>query len=84
MQIVIEPTSNIVLIEGVPCRQWEGVTDNGVPCSVFTRLILVPREEAQTEFKDTPLEHLPKTPRMSNGNLQPGVESQKSVSGGLM
>lgn len=76
MQIVIEPTSDIVLIDGVPCRKWEGVTDGGIPCTVFTRMILVPREEAQREFKDTP--------HMSNGNIQPGVESQQSVSGGLM
>jgi len=83
MKITIEATSTITLIVGVPCRKWNGVTDSGLECSVFTRLILVPKESVK-ELEGSPLEYLPRPPKMSNGNIQPGVESVPQVSNGLM
>jgi hypothetical protein len=83
MKITIEATSTITLIEGVPCRKWTGVTDTGIECSVFTRLILVPIESV-TDLDGSPLEYLPRPPKLSNGNIQPGVESVPQVSNGLM
>lgn len=38
MQIHMEPTSTITIVNGAPCRLWLGVTEDGTPvhCHVAT------------------------------------------------
>lgn len=35
MKLTIAPTPFIVTLNGAPCRQWEGTSDNGTPVVVF-------------------------------------------------
>jgi hypothetical protein len=39
MKLTIEPTGTIEKIDGVPCRLWEGVTDQGVPVKAWVRTV---------------------------------------------
>ena len=40
MRIQIEPTENIVELDGIPCRAWNGVTDAGIGVVVFVHRIV--------------------------------------------
>jgi hypothetical protein len=47
MKIIIENTSKIVDLNGVPARIWEGETESGVPVTCFvTRIIPRTHDEA--------------------------------------
>lgn len=35
LDILMEPTDQLVQLDGVLCRVWYGMTDTGVPCVVF-------------------------------------------------
>ncbi len=50
MKITIEPTDQIVVVEGIPVRVWSGVTDRGTKCAVFVALIGVD-DAAAPEFE---------------------------------
>lgn len=39
MKLTIEPTATIQMIDGVPCRRWEGATDKDVPVHVWVRCV---------------------------------------------
>ena len=39
MKIQMEPTENVVSIDGVECRIWNAVTDSNVQCFVFVHRI---------------------------------------------
>jgi hypothetical protein len=39
MKLTISPTTVIELIEGVPCRRWEGVSDAGTPVHAWVRML---------------------------------------------
>jgi hypothetical protein len=39
VKIAIEPTRQIVEVDGCECRVWKGTTDDGTPCSVFVAVI---------------------------------------------
>jgi hypothetical protein len=49
--IAIEPTAQIVVVNGVPSRRWLGTTGEGIPCDVFVALIRVAREEDHEPFQ---------------------------------
>ena len=51
MQITIEPNPELTHVDGAPVRRWSGVTDNGVPCDVYVRLIRVHEDQTQTQFE---------------------------------
>lgn len=51
MQITIEPTPELTHVDGAPVRRWSGVTDTGVPCDVYVRLIRVHDGQPQTQFE---------------------------------
>lgn len=50
MTLTITNTGQLILIDGVPCRLWEG-TFGGVPVHVFVHRIAVPNEADQAAFK---------------------------------
>lgn len=50
MMITMQPTSEIVLVEGVPTRRWLGVTDHGIACDVFVRILRVGCDEDCSAF----------------------------------
>jgi hypothetical protein len=56
MKITIEPTQQIVTVDGFECRRWAGVTDQGSRCDVFVRRIRVANTEDQTAFERELLE----------------------------
>jgi hypothetical protein len=39
MRILIESTAELVTLEGVPCRVWSGVTEEGTPCIVYVHRV---------------------------------------------
>jgi hypothetical protein len=39
MKLMIESTDKVALIDGVPCRFWDGVTESGSRCVVFVHRI---------------------------------------------
>ena len=45
LEIRIQPTDQLTHIDGVLCRVWQGVTDEGVPCVVFVRQVAVAEGE---------------------------------------
>jgi hypothetical protein len=64
MRLTIEPTDIIELVEGQPCRRWEGVTDQDTPVHVWVRM-LSPQtnDDAALAAFDNELKALPKTER---------------------
>jgi hypothetical protein len=58
VNIILQNTTKIVEIHGVPCRIWEGSTAKGVRVIAFvTRLAVAADEDAfefETELKDVP------------------------------
>lgn len=50
MQIQMESTPQIMELDGVPCRPWEGVTAAGVRCVVFVHRIIVHNSADQSQF----------------------------------
>lgn len=42
MKITIEPTTQIVKVNGHEARVWTGVTETGIPCELLVARIAVP------------------------------------------
>lgn len=51
MQIAIEATNEIVIVEGRRCRRWKGVTAKGVECDVFVGAIRARADADCSEFE---------------------------------
>ncbi len=52
MELQITQTEEILLVDGVPCRRWRGVTPGGVPCDVLVHRVLIPEGLSEAEFAD--------------------------------
>lgn len=50
MKLTIEATDQLVELDGVLVRLWEGTTESGLPCLVYVYRIAVPIEVDQAEF----------------------------------
>jgi len=50
MKIVIDSTEEIVVMDGVSVRAWQGVTARGVRCLVMVHRIIIPSGETE-EFE---------------------------------
>lgn len=50
MKIMIESTPQTTVLDGVPVRLWEGVTESGVACRVFVHRLAVHRDEDSAQF----------------------------------
>jgi hypothetical protein len=57
MKIIIESTTKLVTVNGVPARIWEGHTDTGIPCHCYITRIAVHRDEDSREFDAELQEH---------------------------
>lgn len=51
MKLQIESTSTIVTIDGVTCRQWNGVTDGGTRCHLLVHRIAAHHLDDASEFE---------------------------------
>jgi hypothetical protein len=51
MKITMESIKQMTAVNGQLCRVWKGVTEGGVPCFVFTKLLKVAGAENQAEFE---------------------------------
>ncbi len=51
MRITIESTSQIVDLNGVPARIWEGHTETGIPVHAFLTRIAVAQEADEAQFQ---------------------------------
>jgi hypothetical protein len=49
MKIIIESTSKIVELNGVPARIWEGTTESGIELHCFITRVAIDEEETRTE-----------------------------------
>ena len=50
MQIVLQSTTKIVNINGVPARVWEGATENGIPVHCYITRIAVPEGRPAEDY----------------------------------
>jgi len=55
MIVIIESTSKIVELNGVPARIWEGQTENGIKCHCFITRIAINKKETRVEEFETEL-----------------------------
>lgn len=51
MKLTIESTSQLLTIDGVPARVWEGQTENGIPVTAFITRVAVAVGCDATEFE---------------------------------
>lgn len=51
MKVTLESTDQIVELNGVPARIWEGATENGIPCHALITRIGVSKEADACEFE---------------------------------
>lgn len=51
MKLIIEPTSKLVEINGVPARVWEGQTESGIAVHCFVTRVAVPNDADQSQFQ---------------------------------
>jgi len=51
MKVTIEMTEELVCVDGVMCRIWNGHADNGVPVRMYVHRVAVPLELPQERFK---------------------------------
>jgi hypothetical protein len=54
MQLQIESTDEVVILQEVEHRVWRGVTPYGVECQVLVRRIAVREGEMMDEFESDP------------------------------
>ena len=51
MKIIMESTPEIVQVNGIPARVWEGKTESGVPCFALIAKIGVHKDEDSDQFE---------------------------------
>ncbi len=51
MKITIESTDDLVSIDGVEARLWNGTTSGGIRCHIYICKIGVHKDESQDEFQ---------------------------------
>lgn len=52
MTITISNTTKVVMLDGVPCRVWEGQTEKGIQVHCFIPRIAVKNGLDHTEFEE--------------------------------
>lgn len=50
MKIILESTSKIVELNGIPARIWEGQTESGIKMHVYITRVAVSNDVDQKEF----------------------------------
>ena len=61
MTVTLHSTDQIVEVNGVPARVWEGETGNGIKCFALITRIAVHKEDNAAEFEAELQEHAPPT-----------------------
>jgi len=56
MKATIESTDQLVTIDGVSCRAWNGTTEGGASFTAFIALLKVPNGQDQSQFERELLE----------------------------
>lgn len=51
MKITLEQTSQIVNVDGVEARIWEGKTESGIPLTAFITRVAVSAEDDYAQFE---------------------------------
>lgn len=49
MKVLLESTTKIVEVNGVPARIWEGTTDTGIQVHAFITRIAIDKDESNTQ-----------------------------------
>lgn len=68
MKITIESTEKLADLNGVDCRLWEGVTENGIPCKVFVHRVAVREDRDSSQF-DRELSEMPPAVAVPNSMI---------------
>lgn len=50
MRVQAEPTDMLIIVDGVPCRVWNAVTEDNRQCVLFVHRILFP--DSSTSFSE--------------------------------
>jgi hypothetical protein len=56
MKLIIENTSKVVELNGVPARIWEGETESGIKVHCFIPRVAIDKDETRTEQFDKELQ----------------------------
>jgi len=59
MKVTLESTSQVVYLDGVPARVWQGKTEAGVPVQAFITRVAVSTEDDVEQFDREFQEHAP-------------------------
>lgn len=59
MKIQIEATDQLTTLDGVSVRVWNGVTEDGIPCTLFVHRIAVRDDADCSRFERELIEKLP-------------------------
>jgi hypothetical protein len=51
MTVILESTTKIVTLNGIPCRVWEGKTSSGIACHAYIPLISVAKDLDASQFE---------------------------------
>lgn len=62
MKITIESTSAILALNDIPCRVWQGTTENGIAIFALIPRVAVKRDADAAEFHRDLLEQAEPTP----------------------
>jgi hypothetical protein len=57
MKIILESTTKIVHLNGVPARIWEGETISGIPVHCYVTRVAVAKDADTTQFEKELQEH---------------------------
>jgi hypothetical protein len=52
MKILMESTPHILIVDGVECRVWNGVTEDNTQCFVMVHRIAVRESDDEKSFSD--------------------------------
>ena len=52
MIVTLESTSQVVYLNGILCRVWEGKTASGIPCHAYVRRIAVANDRPEGEHAE--------------------------------
>jgi len=66
MKIILEQTSKIVHLDGVPARIWEGTTESGIPIHAYITRIAVDNDQNTAAFEAELLETKAPSPELQS------------------
>lgn len=66
MKVILESTTMVVNMNGIPTRIWEGKTESGIKVHAFITRIAAPAAEDQEKFKEELERCRPPSPEIEN------------------